>query len=560
MKWLEIGTLSVEDKKEEILVKLHGGYEKALNKLDMFSHCMLYCLLEDRIEVYVTKILEMSEKMGQLILKTPEICIQHKQDETEVSEILEKVKGLGQLVDIKPYFPAEEVVLEAEESEERFCLNYAEHGIGEYTLYGNRTVIQLDKDVLCEMKKNMERRRLIKKGDYIRVLWWFHRFDKDSYRKNRMCKPPYNNAPRTGIFATRSPVRPNPLGSTVVRVQQVDYDNGIIDIDGFDGFQGTNIFQIMFYQPSVDRVEGATLPSWVSHWTQCRRFDSPKEIPLPLEDNQRHNTINETNIYLCDELETKLAIEDEYDNEEIHIHNARIHNLKNVSLAIPKNSISLITGVSGSGKSSLAFDTIFAESQKQFMDLVFSNQMLNDVFSDVYVDKITGLQPSIAIKQRTLGANPRSTVGTVTKAADILKLLFAIIGERVCPSCHQIIMEDNVCKGCGEILFDRTPQVFSYNHPDYMCPVCKGLGVELCIDKEKIVEHPEISLLDSASSLYGDLRKHRKKPNANWMRGEILALADDLNVDLELPFCRLPEDFKQQFFYGSNGREVSLAY
>ncbi|SNT11284.1 excinuclease ABC, A subunit [Anaerovirgula multivorans] len=560
MKWLEIGTLTVDDKKKALLLNLHEGYEKALNKLDMFSHCMLYCLLEDRIEVYVTKILEMSEKTGQLILKIPAINIQHPQEKTEDLKILEKVKVSGQLVDIKPYFPAEEVVLEADEPKKRFCLNYADHVVGEYTMYGNRRMIQLYKDVLDEMEPNMELTEFIKKGDYIRVLWWFHRFDKDSFRRKRMCNPPYNNSPRTGIFATRSPVRPNPVGSTIVRVQQVDYYNRTIDIEGFDGFQGTKIFQIMFYQPSIDRVEGATLPSWVSHWTKYKNFDRAKEIVVPPEEHQLEMITNEENDVFCAELETNLDIEDEYDNQEIHVHNARIHNLKNVSVSILKNSIILITGVSGSGKSSLAFDTIFAESQKQFTDLVLSNQMLNDTFSDVYVDKITGLQPSIAIEQRTLGINPRSTVGSVTKIADVLKLLFATIGKRVCPSCHQIVDDSNVCKGCGAILFDRTPQVFSYNHPDYMCPVCKGLGVEMGIDEEKIVEHPEKSLLDGASSLYGDLRKHRKKPNANWMRGEILALADDMNVDLELPFYQLSEEFKQQFFYGSNGREVSLVY
>jgi excinuclease ABC A subunit len=194
------------------------------------------------------------------------------------------------------------------------------------------------------------------------------------------------------------------------------------------------------------------------------------------------------------------------------------------------------------------------------MDLVMSNQMQSDTFSEGFVDKISGLQPSIAIAQRSLGANPRSTVGSVTRIAEVFKLLFSAVGNRLCPVCHNLIDETNVCSNCGEILFDRTPQMFSYNHPDYMCPVCKGLGEELQIDKELIVEYPEKSLLDSASSLYGNLRKHRKKPNANWMRGEILALANDMEIELDRPFNDLPEDFKQQFFYGSNGREVSLSY
>ncbi len=560
MKWLEIGTISVDDRKREILVNLHEGYEKALNKLDMFSHCMLYCLREDRIEVYVTKILEMSEKKGQIILRMPTNNTQHTEEKSDDTEMLEKVKVSGQLVDIKPYFPAEEVVLDSEESENRFCLSFSDYIIGEYTIYGNRTVIQLNKKSLNEIKSSTDNIQPIKKGDYIRVLWCFHRFDKDSFRKNRMCNPPYNNAPQMGIFATRSPIRPNPIGSTIVYVNQVDYQNGVIDIEGFDGFPGTKIFQIMFYQPSVDKIEGGTLPPWVSHWTTYKSFNRPKEIVVTPKENHEDTAIyNEDNVFYG-ELEIDDVIEDEYDNREIHIHHARVNNLKNVSVSILKNSINLVTGVSGSGKTSLAFDTIYAESQKKFMDLVLSNQMLNDTFSNVYVDKITGLQPAIAIEQRSLGANPRSTVGSATKIADILKLIFATLGQRVCPTCHQVVDDSNVCNGCGEILYDRTPQVFSYNNSDYMCPVCKGLGVEIGIDKDKIVEYPEKSLLDCASSLYGDLRKHRKNPNANWMRGEILALADDLNVDLELPFSKLPKEFKQQFFYGSNGREVSLTY
>ncbi len=75
-----------------------------------------------------------------------------------------------------------------------------------------------------------------------------------------------------------------------------------------------------------------------------------------------------------------------------------------------------------------------------------------------------------------------------------------------------------------------------------------------------MIEHPEKSILDSACSIWGDLRKHKKKPNANWQRGEVLALAYDMDVDLEVPFKDLPEDFRNQILYGSNGREVTLNY
>jgi len=551
MKWLEIGSYTEETAGNVLQVNLYEGYNKALIKLDLFSHCIIYCLLNDKLDMHAAKIINADIDTGKLILER-QIDSSHSNSEGR--------SVTGQLVDIKPYFPNEEVILEAEEQDVRFCLNYQDHVLGKYILHGNRTVIQLDKQIYNDSSDGLKLLSLVKKGSFLRILWWFHRFDKDSFRKNRMCNPPYNNAPKTGIFATRSPNRPNPVGSTVVQVQQVDYQNGIIEILGFDGFQGTDIFQIMFYQPSTDRVEGATLPSWVSHWTGYKSFEKPREISLVESDELRKLPDSNDNEIFCADLETEIISEEEYDSQEIHVYNAHIHNLKNISITIPKERISLITGVSGSGKSSLAFDTIFAESQKQFMDLVLSNQLLNDTFSDVNVDKISGLQPSIAIEQRSLGANPRSTVGSVTRIADVLKLLFAAIGERVCPICHNPVDGTNVCSECGNILFDRTPQVFSYNHPDYMCPVCRGLGVEMQIDEELIVEQPGKSLLDSASFLYGDLRKHRRKPNANWMRGEVLALADDMKVDLDVPFCELPEDFRYQFFHGSEGREVSLSY
>jgi excinuclease ABC subunit A len=105
-----------------------------------------------------------------------------------------------------------------------------------------------------------------------------------------------------------------------------------------------------------------------------------------------------------------------------------------------------------------------------------------------------------------------------------------------------------------------TPSMFSYNHPDYMCPVCKGLGEEMEVDKELIISNPELSLLDGASKWWGDLRKYSKNMNANWMKGEVFALADDMGIDLEKSYKLLPESFKNQILYGSNGKKVKLIY
>ncbi len=93
-----------------------------------------------------------------------------------------------------------------------------------------------------------------------------------------------------------------------------------------------------------------------------------------------------------------------------------------------------------------------------------------------------------------------------------------------------------------------------------MCPRCKGLGEEMVIDVTRVISEPDKSILDGASKVWGDLRKHAKKPNANWMRGEVLALAYDMDVDLEVPYKNLPEEFKQQLLYGSGDRKVKLEY
>ena len=541
MKWLELGTYSFErDNKLEVV--LHEGYEKALVKLGLFSHCLLFLLLEDRIDVKVAKIAEVDDKQGIVILEW-------------IHSHGGRLKG--QLIDIKPYFPNEEVILDAKEPNHHILVKYENSAVGEYMVQGHSSYIQMDGDSAGNADNEISIYNQINEGDYLRILWWFHRFDKDNFRKNRMCNPPYNNAPRSGIFATRSPVRPNPIASTVVKVTGVDMANERIEINGFDGFSGSKILQIMFYKPEEEKVEEVVLPPWVSHWTKYKDFKEPKKITESSLDINPV-AVDEQSFEEPDILNT--VEDDEYFHDQIHIRNAYIHNLKNISVTIPKNQITLITGVSGSGKSSLAFDTLYAESQKQFMDLVLSNQMDSDALVDSHVEKISGLQPAIAIKQKNLGANPRSTVGSSTRIAELVKLLFTSIGVRLCPNCHEEVNESNVCEACGTILFDRTPQLFSYNHPDYMCPVCKGLGEEMQIDENLIIEHQGQSLLDKASPFYGDLRKHRKKPNANWMRGEVLALADDLKVDLDVPYKDLPENFKQQFLYGSNGREVSLSY
>src|SRR6186713_1614246 len=121
---------------------------------------------------------------------------------------------------------------------------------------------------------------------------------------------------------------------------------------------------------------------------------------------------------------------EEINHEMIEVHGARVHNLKNIDISIPKNKLVVITGISGSGKSSLAFDTIYAEGQRRYMETfgAYARQFIGDM-ERPDVDKITGLSPVISIEQKTTNKNPRSTVGTVTEVYDFLRLLFARASE-----------------------------------------------------------------------------------------------------------------------------------
>ena len=119
------------------------------------------------------------------------------------------------------------------------------------------------------------------------------------------------------------------------------------------------------------------------------------------------------------------------------MHGARQHNLKNISVEIPRNTFTVITGLSGSGKSSLAFDTIYAEGQRRYVETLspYARQFL-DQMERPEVDSIDGLSPAISIEQKTTSRSPRSTVGTITEIYDYLRVLYASIGTPYCPKCH----------------------------------------------------------------------------------------------------------------------------
>ena len=137
----------------------------------------------------------------------------------------------------------------------------------------------------------------------------------------------------------------------------------------------------------------------------------------------------------------------------IKIRGARVHNLKNIDLDIPKNKMVVITGISGSGKSSLAFDTLYAEGQRRYVESLsaYARQFLG-VMKKPDVDKIEGISPAISIDQRKAAHNPRSTVGTITEIYDYLRLLFARVGKPHCPKCGKSISRQTIDQITNQVL------------------------------------------------------------------------------------------------------------
>ncbi len=369
------------------------------------------------------------------------------------------------------------------------------------------------------------------------------------------------------------------------------------------------------------------------------------------------------------------------ESQNIVIRGAREHNLRNVDLDIPKNKLVVFTGVSGSGKSSLAFDTLYAEGQRRYVESLsnYARQFLGQL-PKPEVESIAGLSPAISIQQKTAGRNPRSTVGTVTEVSDYLRVLFARVGQGYCPVCgraitaqtrEQIIGEilafapgtryylmapvvrgqkgefkdffadmvkrgyvrarvdgklvkmtddlrlDKKIKHNIEVVVDRlksedgaksrprlaeaveqalaladgavivavepapdapadaappddmllsakyacthchlsyeppSPQLFSFNSPQGMCPACDGLGTRYTFDPALLIPDETLSFTDGAIPLVGPL-----KGMGRWRKHIYEGVGKSLGVDLKLPWNKLPAAQRDVLLNGAGDAHV----
>lgn len=157
-------------------------------------------------------------------------------------------------------------------------------------------------------------------------------------------------------------------------------------------------------------------------------------------------------------------------NDKIVVHGARSHNLKNIDVTIPRDKLVVLTGLSGSGKSSLAFDTLYAEGQRRYVESLsaYARQFLGQM-DKPDVDSIDGLSPAISIDQKTTSRNPRSTVGTVTEINDYLRLLYARVGHPICPNDGTEISSQSV-----EQMVDRVLELPEKTKLQILAPVVVG--------------------------------------------------------------------------------------
>ena len=224
--------------------------------------------------------------------------------------------------------------------------------------------------------------------------------------------------------------------------------------------------------------------------------------------------------------------------EKIIITNASEHNLRSVSIEFPKNKLVVVTGVSGSGKSSLIFDVLYREAESCYLGSfsAYARQFMGKL-KKPDVEKVEGLSPAIALNQKSVASNPRSTVGTITGIYDLLRLLFARVGTAP----------------AGVEPFQVSRSLFSFNLPEGACPACKGLGVEDFLDPELLIADENRTLREGALVITA--------PNGYIIYSQVtLDVLDQVchaeGFHIDIPWKDLTPQQKHIVLYGSDKIEI----
>lgn len=219
------------------------------------------------------------------------------------------------------------------------------------------------------------------------------------------------------------------------------------------------------------------------------------------------------------------------DDDKVRVRGANLRNLRNVDVTFPRGQLVSFTGVSGSGKSSLAFGTIHGESQRRYLESVapFARRLIGSAV-DPKVDTVTGMPPTVALEQRTSGGGPRSTVGTVTNLSNAIRLLYSRAGDH--PA-------EVLAKGSVLANNHLTSDTFSPNTTEGMCPTCHGAGVLREPTEKSMVPDPSISIIDGAIEAWP----------GGWLGKNFREILDALGVDTHVPWRDLPAETRQWILF-----------
>lgn len=258
---------------------------------------------------------------------------------------------------------------------------------------------------------------------------------------------------------------------------------------------------------------------------------------------------------------------------DLVVHGARVHNLQNVHVRIPKNKITVITGLSGSGKSSLAFDTIFAEGQRRYVESLSSYaRQFFGTLEKPDVDLIEGLTPAISIDQKSAAQTPRSTVGTMSEIYDYLRLLFTRVGTPHCVHCNtslelqelQVAVKPGktqkhsqkhkatrrlLCPTCQRTYEELTLGSFSFNSPIGACPDCHGLGTRWELDPALVLPNPRLTLAEGAVRPWSRLGNQGRL-----VEKTLEQLVATTGISIDTPVGELPADQYHIVLYGTEDR------